>query len=209
MSHVAEIERDTDPAEQGRPWLTILLDALAILDRGLHDELAVAQRTRDDAIGCHAGCAACCQSGLRLRAIEIEGIAWYAAERMERETWRRVREQLSGPDTGVCPFLVDGLCSVRPLRPITCRRFFVFGRPCRVGEPIFQTRRADIFRHSGALTERVAMRLFDDDSFGLPTERDKRHALRNGLWLRSTVALLSVDWIATIETLRDAPTGQR
>jgi Fe-S-cluster containining protein len=196
--------RPREPDEDEHAWLTILLDALHVLDHGLAHEVSAEEQRREVRVGCHAGCTACCQSDLRLRPIEIEGIAWYAATRLDEDTWPRVKAQLARPDGGVCPFLLDGQCSVRPLRPITCRTFFVFGEPCRVGERLFQIRPGDIFEHSDALFERMAMRLLDDDSFGLRGDQDKRAAYHGGAMTLSKLRMQQVDWVATIDALRDA-----
>jgi Fe-S-cluster containining protein len=196
--------RRREPDEDDYPWLTILLDALQILDHGLSQEVPAEEQRRGTRVGCHAGCTACCQSNVRLRPIEIEGIAWYAATRLDEQTWRRVRVQLLEPDGPVCPFLLDGQCSVRPLRPITCRTFFVFGTPCKVGERLLETRFDDIFEHSEPLHERVALRLFDDPSFGLSGDDQKRAAYHKGAMFHSALRMLQVDWVATIDALREA-----
>jgi Fe-S-cluster containining protein len=197
-------ERPREPDEDEHAWLTILLDALHVLDHGLADEVAVEEQRRGVRVGCHAGCTACCQSRLRLRRIEIEGIAWYASTRLDQDTWNRVKAQLAREDDGVCPFLLDGQCSVRPLRPITCRTFFVFGEPCRVGERLFQIRPGDVFDRSEALDERVAMRLLDDESYGLGDEQAKLAAYRTSMMYMSALDLQQVDWVATIDALREA-----
>lgn len=197
--------RPREPDEDDYPWLTILLDALHILDQGLSREVPAEEQRRQVRVGCHAGCTACCQSNVRLRPIEVEGVAWYAATRLDEPTWRRVRAQLSRPDAGICPFLLDGQCSVRPLRPINCRTFFVFGEPCKVGERLVENRLDDIFEHSEPLNERVALRLFDDTSFGLSSDEDKRAAYRTGTMYLSALRMQQVDWIATIDALRDEP----
>jgi Fe-S-cluster containining protein len=196
--------RPREPDEDEQPWLTILLDALHILDQGLAHEVSTEEQRRGARVGCHAGCTACCQSDLRLRPIEVEGIAWYAATRLDEDTWQRVKAQLARPDGGVCPFLLDGQCSVRPVRPLTCRTFFVFGEPCRVGERLFQLRSRDIFEHSDALYERMAVRLLDDESFGLGDDEDRHAAYHAGAMTSRRLRLLQVDWIATIDALRSA-----
>jgi uncharacterized protein len=199
--------RPREPDEDEFPWLTILLDALQLLDEGLSREVAAGEQRRGVRVGCHAGCTACCQSNVRLRPIEIEGIAWYAATRLDEDTWRRVKAQLSGPEGATCPFLLDGQCSVRPLRPLTCRTFFVFGQPCRVGERLLETRLGDVFEHSDALAERVALRLFDDTSFGLRSDDEKRAAYQRGVMYMSALRMQHVDWVVTIDALRDARRG--
>ena len=196
--------RPREPDEDEHAWLTILLDALHILDQGLTQEVSAEEQRRGIRVGCHAGCTACCQSSVRLRPIEIEGVAWYAATRLDDDTWRRVAAQLSRPDDGVCPFLLDGQCSVRPLRPLACRSFFVFGKPCEVGERLFELRPNDVFDRSEALFERVAMRLLDDASFELRGEQDKHAAYHGGAFYRRALNMQQVDWVATIDALREA-----
>jgi Fe-S-cluster containining protein len=196
--------RPREPDEDEHPWLTILLDALHVLDHGLAHEVAAEEQRRGVRVGCHAGCTACCESSVPLRPIEVEGIAWYAGTRLDEDTWRRLEARLTRPEHGVCPFLLDGQCSVRPLRPIACRSFFVFGEPCRVGERLFELRPRDVFDRSEALYERMALRLLDDSSFGLRSDEDKRAAYHAGAMYRSALRMQQVDWVATIEAVRDA-----
>lgn len=195
-------ERARHPDEDERPWLTILLDALHILDQGLSREVSDEEQRRGVRVGCHAGCTACCESSVRVRPIEIEGIAWYAATQLDEDTWQRVKARLSRADDGACPLLLDGQCSVRPLRPIACRSFFVFGEPCQAGERLYELRPRDVFDRSEALFERVAMRLFDDASFERPTDQDERAPCQTGAFYRSSRRMQEVDWIARIDALR-------
>lgn len=195
--------RAREPDEDEYPGLTILLDALQLLDHGLSQEVSAQEQQRGVRVGCHAGCTACCQRNVRLRSIEIEGIVWYAATRLDEPTWRRVKAQLARPHGPACPLLLDGQCSVRPVRPIVCRTFFVFGEPCKVGERLLQERSGDIFEHSEQLHERVALRLFDDESFGLSSDDEKRDAYRRGAMYSSALSMEQVDWVTTIDALRD------
>jgi len=197
-------ERPRLPDEDGRPWLTILLDALHILDQGLSREVAAEEQRRGVRVGCHAGCTACCESSVPLRSLEVEGIAWYAATRLDESTWQRVRTQLARRDDGLCPFLLDGQCSVRPLRPIACRSFFVFGEPCQAGERLYELRPRDVFDRSEALFERMAMRLLDDPSFEPRADQDEPAAARTGAFYRSARRIKQVEWIPTIDALRNA-----
>jgi Fe-S-cluster containining protein len=193
-----------DPSPDEPPSLAILRDALRILDEGLTHEVSAEEQRRGVRVGCHAGCTACCESSVRVRPIEIEGIVWYAATQLDEDTWRRVEARLSRPDDGVCPFLLDGQCSVRPLRPVACRSFFVFGEPCRSGERLYELRAGDVFDRSEALFERVVLRLLDDPSFGPRPDEDEPAADRTGAFYRKARRLQQVDWVATIAALRDA-----
>lgn len=197
-------ERSRHPDEAERPWLTILLDALHVLDQGLDREVSDEEQRRGVRVGCHAGCTACCESSVRVRPIEVEGIAWYAATQLDEDTWQRVRARLARPDDGACPLLLDGQCSVRPLRPIACRSFFVLGEPCQVGERLYELRPRDVFDRSEALFERMAMRLLDDTSFERRADQDKRAAYQAGAFYRNARGMPQVDWVARIDALRHA-----
>jgi uncharacterized protein len=187
-----------DPSPDEPASLAILRDALRILDEGLSREISAEEQRRGVRVGCHAGCTACCESSVRVRPIEIEGIAWYAATQLDEDTWRRVEARLSRPDDGVCPFLLDGQCSVRPVRPIACRSFFVFGEPCRSSERLYELRAGDVFDRSEALFERVVLRLLDDPSFGRGGEEEEATAGRAGAFYRKARRLQQVDWVAII-----------
>ncbi len=191
-----------DPSPDEPPSLAILRDALRILDEGLGQEVAAEEQRRGVRVGCHAGCTACCESSVRVRTIEIEGIAWYAATQLDEDTWRRVAARLSRPDDGVCPFLLDGQCSVRPLRPVACRSFFVFGEPCRSGERLYELRAGDVFDRSEALFERVVLRLLDDPSFEPAADEDPAPAHRTGAFYRKARRLRQVDWVAAVDARR-------
>lgn len=191
--------RARHPAEDEHPWLTILLDALHILDQGLSREVADAEQRRGVRVGCHAGCTACCESSVRLRPIEIEGVAWYAATQLDEDTWQRVKVRLARADDGTCPLLLDGQCSVRPLRPIACRSFFVLGEPCRPGERLYELRPRDVFDRSEALFERMARRLLDDASFERPAGEDARTAPPLAAFYRHARRMHEIDWLARID----------
>ncbi|HEY9844434.1 MAG: YkgJ family cysteine cluster protein [Candidatus Sericytochromatia bacterium] len=106
-------------------------------------------------IPCPSGCSNCCvDSGLpRTSALEWEHIHRYISTQMPAETLRRViaqnearhrpqlemflREQdrIESPDTDLplpafgckeCPFLLEGRCSIYPVRPAICRGFGYF-----------------------------------------------------------------------------------
>ena len=82
--------------------------------------------------------------------LELQGISWYVCEVLRGKDRTCVREQLASyPDIGHCPFLVDGLCAVRPVRPLSCRQFFVLTRPCTENEDVTRTRPDDILMMGG------------------------------------------------------------
>lgn len=118
---------------------------------------------------CSKGCWHCCRQLIRVHAAEELPITDYIKKNFSSELRRRVqynlqkwfqtleantppKELLSEEDVeafgvyhmknGVrCPFLVDGACSIYPVRPTLCRTFYVKDRPedceanpARIGE---------------------------------------------------------------------------
>jgi Fe-S-cluster containining protein len=135
------------PAAQAKfPWLTPLLQAYHIADRGVAQ--AIAQRqARGRQLACAKGCSACCRSHstIPVYPLELVGLTWYATEQVAEPLRATLRAQLAAHvGGGPCPFLVQGVCSVHPLRPLACRQFNVFGRACAEGEDAYYTRREDV-----------------------------------------------------------------
>ncbi len=147
------------PAEEKRiPWLAQLLDAYAIIDTGVAIGIRNEEKREKKKLACTKGCGNCCvsQKDLPLYPHEIVGIYWFVAEKMDPALRSRLRENL-GPDAkdGPCPFLVDGSCSIHPLRPAGCRLFNVFTKPCTPGEDPYYTRRDDVLVPPPAYTDRA------------------------------------------------------
>ncbi len=77
--------------------------------------------------------------------LELVGISWYATEKISGPGREALMEQLRNyRENNPCPFLVERVCTIHPLRPIACRQFNVFGRPCTEGEDPYYTRRKDV-----------------------------------------------------------------
>ena len=125
------------PAEEvALAWLTPLLDAYHVADRGVAEGISRAQH-QGRTLACAKGCSACCRSHTTIPVypLELVGMTWFAIEKIEPPLRASLKSQLRAHRQGQpCPFLVDGICSVHPLRPVACGQFNVFGRPCAEGE---------------------------------------------------------------------------
>ncbi len=133
-------------AQANFPWLTLLLEAYHIADQGLAQAIAE-QQALGRQLACAKGCSACCRSHstIPVYPMELAGLAWYASEQVAAPLRATLRPQLAAHVSGnPCPFLVEGVCSVHPLRPLACRQFNVFGRACAEGEDAYYTRREDV-----------------------------------------------------------------
>lgn len=139
--------------ERRLPWLRLLLDALAVIDAGVDKALQRDQQA-GRRLACYKGCHHCCVSHLiPVTPLEVAGMAWFAKTQLSGDDARALQLSLeqwmpSGEAGSIakCPFNVQGVCIVYPLRPIACRQFHVYSKPCAAGEDVFTTRPGDVMR---------------------------------------------------------------
>ena len=134
--------------EARMPWLSLLLDAYRVIDTGVSDAIAREQSLGRE-LACSKGCSSCCatHTDIPVYPLELMGMTWYLVERVEGELRERLKDRLQRSETlDACPFLVDGVCGIHPMRPIACRQFNVLDRPCAEGEDAYHTRRQDVMR---------------------------------------------------------------
>lgn len=134
-----------------RKWLPILLNAYAFLENSLQAQL---QRL-PQAPACGPGCTPCCHQPIPATPPEILGIRFSLTEGIVTQeaaqavaTFVPPQEKPSGPLQWACPFLLNGVCAVYPVRPFACRRFMVFHTRCAFGEDVPTERPQDLFSPS-------------------------------------------------------------
>jgi uncharacterized protein len=173
-------ERAHYPDEVRHPWLTMLLDAYSLFEKGTRGELARAERTRAKKLACHAGCDACCRRpSVPMTELEIMGVTWYLMGLVQGERRAKIRELLAHCHESIaCPFLLDGFCVVYPVRPLACRILHVFGPPCTPEEIPIESRPQDIWTPSREATRPAVYEMLA--YFGFHTLPDKQAALNNG-----------------------------
>ena len=125
--------------------------------------------------------AACCRSHktIPVYPLELVGLSWYVTEKVAAPVREKLRDQLRHHAEGEsCPFLVDNVCSVHPLRPFACRQFNVFGEVCAEGEDAYYTRRSDVM---------TPIKRYTDDAFytvlpfyGITQKAQRRKAATTG-----------------------------
>lgn len=128
------------------PWLSMLLDAFYIIDKGISEAIKIESR-RQRKVACTKGCSICCKThrDIPVYPLELVGISWYVIEKINgpvRETIKKSLREYKENDP--CPFLIEDTCSIHPMRPISCRQFIVFGKACIEGEDPYYTRRKDV-----------------------------------------------------------------
>ncbi len=132
--------------EKSRTWLGLLMDAYHIIDKGVAKAIA-SEKKKGKKLACAKGCSNCCRThnDIPIYPLEIIGITWYVTEKIKGDLRETLKTQLERFKKGSsCPFLVEGSCSVHAVRPMACRQFNVFTRPCEDGEDPFYTRREDV-----------------------------------------------------------------
>ncbi|MGE5155230.1 MAG: YkgJ family cysteine cluster protein [Bdellovibrio bacteriovorus] len=181
-------------AEAQQPWLAALFDAYHEIDLGVHEAVR-REEGQGRRLACARGCAACCRShtDIPLYPLELMGLYWYCIEELRGELRGRLRQQLAeSRRIASCPFLVDDVCSVHPLRPMACRQFNVFDRPCAEGEDAYHSRRQDVMTPIRRFADAAFERLLP--FYGVKSKRDRREAIRQGRIHALAQPLRGVDW---------------
>jgi len=124
----------------------MLLDAYCMVDKGIAEAVRVETR-KGRKLACGRGCSSCCKTHqtIPVYPLELVGLSWYVIEKMTGPDRDILKKQLRNyQENGPCPFVIDGACSVHPMRPVACRQFNVFDKPCDEGEDPYYTRRGDV-----------------------------------------------------------------
>ena len=140
--------------EARHPWLSRLLSAYHLCDESTRAGLGAEASRRGKALACRSGCNICCHGQtIPVSDFEALGLWWYAAAVLPPERQERLRHSLlhrrnadgssATQEFAACPFLLDGLCAIYPLRPFVCRQHHVFGAPCALGEDVLNKRPQD------------------------------------------------------------------
>lgn len=201
----AEIKRFHFPEDEARfAWLPMLLDAYEIIDRGIDIAIKREKRKTLRRPACSKGCAVCCdsQTDIPVYPLELAGIYWYAIEKMKGRIKSLLVAQLTGhEDKSPCPFLVDNTCSIYPVRPVACRQFIVFTRPCSEGEDAFHTRREDVLTPLQDFVDQAFFTMLP--FYGITKEADRIQAVRNKVLNARVQNLQECDWKALAKKMED------
>jgi uncharacterized protein len=181
--------------EKTHPWLSILLDAYNIKDKGIKKELRIAQEIKGKRVACHKGCSACCKNpSISISELEFKGIVWFVVEELDIETQDLIIENINKiDDSTACPFLVNDQCGVYQARPLTCRMFYVFNTVCKEEEHVEETRPYDIHRTTRELAREVSIKMLDYEGYGLTSKFEKEAAFENGIMMESLRQLHEID----------------
>jgi Fe-S-cluster containining protein len=102
------------------------------VDKGIAEAIRK-ERKNKRKVACSKGCSSCCKTHqtIPVYPLELVGISWYVTEKISGHGRELLKNQLRVyKENDPCPFLLSGSCIVHPMRPISCREFIVFGKPC-------------------------------------------------------------------------------
>ncbi|MEW5745654.1 MAG: YkgJ family cysteine cluster protein [Nitrospirota bacterium] len=196
MKKIPIPDRHRFPDDEKRlSWLPLLLDAYAVVDEGISAAVRKREREQAAALACGQGCNVCCRvlKDIPVYPLELVGIYWFAIEKIAGPDRALLKKQfLNHARWAACPFLLHGLCSLHPLRPMACRQFNVFNKRCEEGEDPYHTRRGDVLT---PIEEYVHQAFFITLPFyGVTDESNKAHVIKNNLIHTHARVLQSLPW---------------
>jgi hypothetical protein len=173
-------------------WLPILLDAYDISDRLTAECLAELSKEGLH-VACQKGCYACCLNpAVPLNELEMMGISWYVEEKLQDDRLEVMQRLSDRSRRSECAFLIGGCCSIYPMRPLSCRLFYVKSPPCAVGEGVHRTRAQDIVMPTKRIAKEVSMRILD--YFGIKGDEAKEKAFEEGVMVEKSMPMNQHDW---------------
>ena len=187
--------------EKEHPWLKLLLEAYYIVDKGIAQAIDAEQK-KGRKLACAKGCSSCCKThkDIPVYPLELAGISWYVTEEMKgagRELLRQQLETYKKDDP--CPFLMEGACSVHPVRPMACRQFNVFGKPCEEGEDTYHTRREDVMNPVKKHVDQAFFIMLP--YYGVEKESERIKIVEAGAFHRMAKELYACNWKSLAEKM--------
>jgi Fe-S-cluster containining protein len=167
MHLIAKSDSGMGPGESGAgivfgPQEDLVRDAYLAVDEATACELERLRSEEGIVPTCRLGCSCCCHFHIPVNIAEAQTLARYIKRelspgqirdlRTRTQRWHewehsrpsryplaRLDEPADSPDYDpCCPLLVDGVCSVYPVRPVVCRTHFVRSHPascCAANDP--------------------------------------------------------------------------
>ncbi len=180
--------------ERKNEWLGILLDAYYLGDKCVFEGISKRIK-RGEQLACKKGCSSCCSTHSTIPAypLEIIGIYWYTDTKIKGETRVRLAQNLiSYNQLNQCPFLIDGACSIHPMRPLACRFFNVFNSPCAPGEDPFYSRRKDVLTPNEQEKQKALSKYLH--FHGIRGKKAVKTALKTDILNNYVKNLREIDW---------------
>jgi Fe-S-cluster containining protein len=189
--------------ERVHDWLSPLLDAYCIVDRGVSEAIKKAAR-KHRKLACSRGCSSCCRTHhtIPVYPLELVGISWYATEKIsapERETLKNHLRSYNEYEP--CPFLLNGVCIVHPMRPVACRQFIVFDKPCAENEDPYYTRPKDILAPIKGHVDQAFFIMLP--FYGVTDEFERRKIIQSGAVHKVVKLIQTCNWKSLADKMDD------
>lgn len=187
--------------ELSMPWLTLLLDAYAVIDKGISIAISREKRKQKKRVACADRCDVCCRANtdIPVYPLELAGITWYATEKVSGPLRSILATQLRAQAGPPCPLLIESRCSVYPVRPAACRQYIVLGRPCAEGEDPYHTRREDVLTPiQDFFIQAVTIML---PFYGITNEADRLRAIKKSFIHTKVQNIHSCNWKTLAEKM--------
>lgn len=175
-------------------WLTTLLDAYSIIDEGVSAAIS-REHKQGRELACAKGCSSCCTThqDIPVYPLELMGMSWYVIEKLQSPLREQLNNQLNNIENiNTCPFLLDGACSIHPMRPAACRQFNVLDTPCAAGEDAYHTRKQDVM---------IPIQHYIDNAFdtmlpfyGIKKKGERKKAIKQGALHSVAKAMRDCNW---------------
>jgi len=191
-------------------WLPMLLDAYAIIDKGTTTAIKGEEERRNAKLSCKKGCDNCCRThkDIPVYPLELVGIYWYCAEKIDQPVRETLKKQLLSHGNEMhCPFLINSSCLIYPIRPVSCRQFNVFNKPCDAGEDPYYTRRGDVLTPAQDYTNQAFLVMLP--FYGITDEAEKLKAIKNNFIHTQVCNLQSYKWTGLIKAMEDFDSKNR
>ncbi len=191
-------------------WLPMLLDAYAIVDKGIAVAIKEQEEKRTITLACNKGCAHCCRThkDIPVYPLELVGIYWYCTEKVEPSLRKILKKHfLDRGNNNPCPFLINSLCSIYPVRPVSCRQFNVFNKPCDNGEDPYYSRRNDVLTPIQGYTDHAFLVMLP--FYGIIDEAEKLRAIKNNFIHTQVCNLQSYKWTGLLKAMKDFDSKKR
>ena len=199
-----QIKRQHFSADENRhPWLPMLLNAYYVVDKGI-DEAIKAELKTGRKLACSKGCSHCCKTHqtIPVYPLELVGLSWYVIEKIKGTVREVIKAQLRNyKENDACPFLVEGACSVHPMRPVSCRQFNVFGKPCAEGEDPYYTRREDVLSPIKKYTDRAFFLMLP--FYGVEDEDQRWKIIGSGAVHQVVKLMQTCNWKSLAEKMEE------
>lgn len=184
-------------------WLALLLDAYCIVDKGVAE--AIQKETKKQrTLACGRGCSSCCKTHqtIPVYPLELVGISWYATEKLSGKDREELKNQLrSHKKDDPCPFLMNGVCIIHPMRPIACRQFNVFDEPCADNEDPYYTRLKDVLPPVKQYVDRAFFIMLP--FYGVNDESERQRLIQRGSVHKLVKLIQTCNWKTLADRMDD------